>query len=71
VLRMRHVRLVILYGLHWVVENLAAVLWLGMGLMVMMAVDIHRNSSVRRRRTKSGYCRSLGRYGSVVSTNAA
>jgi hypothetical protein len=75
VLRMRHVRLVVLDGVHWVIEQLALMLRLrlrlGMRLMVMMAVDVQRNSSVRRRRTERAYCRSLGRYGSVVSTNTA
>ena len=53
VLRMRHVRLVVLDGVHWVIEQLALMLRLrlGMRLMVMMAVDVQRNSSVRRRRT--------------------
>jgi hypothetical protein len=73
VLRMRHVRLVVLDGVHWVIEQLALMLWLllGMGLMVMMAVDVQWNSSVRRRCTERAYCRSLGRYGSVVSSNTA
>lgn len=72
VLRMRHVaRLVVLDGVHWVIKDLALMLRLGMRLMVMVSVDVQRNSSVRRRRAECGYCRSLGRYGSVVSSNTA
>jgi len=40
VLRVRHVRMVVLYGLHWVIEQLAGMLLLEMRLMVMVAVDV-------------------------------
>lgn len=71
VLRMRHVLLVVLHGLHWVIEKLAGMLRLGVRLLMMVAVAVQRNSSVRRRCTECDYGRSLGRYGSVVSTNTA
>ena len=40
VLRMRHVRLVVLDGVHWVIEQLAGMLLLEMRLMVMVAFDV-------------------------------
>jgi hypothetical protein len=72
VLRMRHVAgLVVLDSMHWVIEELTLMMRLGVRLMVMMSVDVQRNSSVRCRRTTRSHCRSLGRYGSVISTKTA
>lgn len=56
-LRMRHVRLMVLYGLHLVVEQLVLGMRLRMVLLVMMmVVDTRLNSSVRCRSTKRRYC---------------
>lgn len=56
-LRMRHVRLMVLYGLHLVIEQLVLGMRLRMVLLVMMmVVDTGLNSSVRCRSTKRRYC---------------
>lgn len=56
-LRMRHVRLMVLYGLHLVVEQLVLGMRLRVVLLVMvMVVDTRLNSSVRRGSIKSRYC---------------
>jgi hypothetical protein len=68
VLRVWHIRLMVLHGLHCVMVQLRLVLQLRMRLLVLiMMMNVGRNSRV----WYGGYCRSLRRSSGVVSASAA